>query len=515
MLADAVAAFLDSVTERGFDEPFLALLRASGFEEVAWVHGPQEFGKDFVAQKDGHQWTFQSKAGDINQSQWRELVGQLDELRLSNLSGPHFRADLPRRPVLVCTGRLTGNASLLVQEYQQRARDRNEPVLEVWHRDRLVAMLSNGPDSVLAGSVDGQLLSLLGNIDQGKLTMNAVEEFSRRWISWKPDRILGQGIVEASIACERLRIAQRLDLACQLTLCAVRGAWAAAPDVGSGVRAADAAASMFERYTRYLWQECDERLLRERGLVGYSGFSAWITYPIRCVRVAEFSALLALRVRSSDPQLFEEIARWLGQFTDAHPAAAHLISDRYAVSPIPVCLVLARSDPSRAAIYLRRATVWLCDRYERGEFGLASADASPDEEIARVLGSPFESVELQRRPVSQVAGVLLDVAALLRLRDVYADVRNDTLAVEIVPDVLLTDDTADQFSRSGFSNRWDHNPDYTDELPTEGPAAPHLGEAGSERRLVTSGRAWDLLAVSGALRDRHFPAAIRAEAATN
>ena len=82
MLDDAVGAFLDSVTERGFDQPFLALLRASGFEEVAWVHGPQEFGKDFVAKKDGEQWTFQSKAGDINQSDWRQLVGQ----RLGNSS---------------------------------------------------------------------------------------------------------------------------------------------------------------------------------------------------------------------------------------------------------------------------------------------------------------------------------------------------------------------------------------------------------------------------------------------
>lgn len=512
MLDDAVAAFLDSVTERGFDQPFLALLRASGFEEIAWVHGQREFGKDFVAKKHGEQWVFQSKAGDINQPRWREIVGQLDELRLTNLSGPHFQSELPRRPVLVCTGRLTGNAPLLAQEYQQRARDRDEPVLQVWNRDRLVSMLLGGPDSVLAGSIDGQLLSLLGDIDQGRLTMDSIEQFSRRWTSWELNRILGQGIVEASIACERMRAAQRLDLACHLGLCAVRGAWTAAADVGAGLPAADASGAIFEHYARCLWQECDERLLRERGLVGYSGFSAWITYPVRCARVAELLALLALMARSCEPQLCEDITGWLVEFVDAHPATAHLVSDRYAVGLIPLCLVLSRAGSDRVAEHLRRATVWLCDRYDRDGFGLAHVDASPDEEIARLLGTPFESVQLERRRASQAAGVLLDLAALLRLPDVYADIRNDTLAVRLTPDVLLTDDTADQFSRTGFGNRWDHNPDYTDELRQDEPAAPHLCEAESERTLVMSGRAWDLLAVSAALRDRHFPAAIRAVA---
>lgn len=34
MLDDAVAAFLDSVTERGLDEPLLALLRSLGYTHV-------------------------------------------------------------------------------------------------------------------------------------------------------------------------------------------------------------------------------------------------------------------------------------------------------------------------------------------------------------------------------------------------------------------------------------------------------------------------------------------------
>ena len=86
MLDDAVDAYLDSVSERAFDEPLLALLRAQGFVDIHLVHGGFKFGKDVIAKRDGRQWAFQSKAGDINLRVWRELRGQLDDLRTSILS---------------------------------------------------------------------------------------------------------------------------------------------------------------------------------------------------------------------------------------------------------------------------------------------------------------------------------------------------------------------------------------------------------------------------------------------
>jgi hypothetical protein len=49
MLRDVAAAFLNTVTEREFDAPLLALLGARGFHDVHFLHGGFEFGKDFVA----------------------------------------------------------------------------------------------------------------------------------------------------------------------------------------------------------------------------------------------------------------------------------------------------------------------------------------------------------------------------------------------------------------------------------------------------------------------------------
>jgi HJR/Mrr/RecB family endonuclease len=65
LLDDAVGAFLEQVSERAFDEPLMALLRVEGYTEVRLVHGQFEAGKDVIAQKDGEQWVFQSKAGNL------------------------------------------------------------------------------------------------------------------------------------------------------------------------------------------------------------------------------------------------------------------------------------------------------------------------------------------------------------------------------------------------------------------------------------------------------------------
>jgi hypothetical protein len=156
-------------------------------------------------------------------------------------------------------------------------------------------------------------------------------------------------------------------------------------------------------------------------------------------------------------------------------------------------------------------TVWVCDRHETGELGLAAVDAPPFDEVSRVLGGPFEHVGLQPRRQSQIAGVLLDLAATLDLPEVYADIRNDTLAVGLYPSVLLVADGPDQLSIVGRDNRWDFNPDFAEVIEGTAPVAPHLEDDGADL-IVPEDRWWDLLAVSAALRDRQFPGAIRSAA---
>lgn len=512
MLDDAVAAFLDSVSERAFDEPLVALLRAHGFTNVHLVHGAREFGKDVIGQKDGEQWGLQSKAGDIGQRDWRELVGQLDELRLVNLGHGSFDTQLPRRPVLVTTGRLVGNSPDLYRDYNERARERGEPELLLWDRDELLGRLAGNPDAVLRAALDGQLLAAVASADQGTATMASLEIFSRRWTAWNPQRLAGLGVIEAALLAEHLKQEGRLDLACHAALCLVCGALAASAGASAeGEFAAVAAGALFEAYGLELWKQCDdERFLQELDLAGLSGPSSWVTYHVRCTRIGELLGLLALRLQTAEDTRGDEITNWLVRFHAAQPGLAHPISDQYAVSLIPTSLALLAADRDAARMLLKRATVWLCDRNQRGELGLAGVDASPTEEIEHLLGSPFDSIERAPQRNSLIATALLDLCAAVGLTTVYSDVYNDITAVRLHPWVLRLADGPDQYLRAGLTNRLDPGVDFAENLP-ENPdeAAPHHRDAAGGE-LTDAGRAWDLLAASSALRDRWFWPALRA-----
>jgi hypothetical protein len=501
LLDDAVAAFLDSVTERSFDEPLVALLRSLGFTDLHLVHGQREFGKDVIGRRDGAQWALQSKAGDIGQAEWRAITGQLDELRLVNLGHGSFNTCLPRHPVLVTTGRLVGNAPDLYRDYNERARQRGEPELDLWTKDTLIGYLSGDPEALLRGWIDGQLLAALGSADRSA-TMADLESFYLRWADWDTGRLASVGVIEASLIGERLRTAKRLDLACHTALCLVRASWTSGSDNDASTIPADAAGALFETYARELW---DERgtLLDEKWLVGYSGFAAWVSYPVRCSRIAEILGLLSIRLQNADPELSAQIARWLTEFAVAQPGTAHPISDQYAVSLIPFVIATATNDHSAAMQLLHRATVWLADRYERDALGLAGVDASPVEEIERLLGSPFEVVDRPRERASLIATVLLDLACLLGAHPLYADIYNDIRAVGIYPYTLRMADGTDQFLRMGESNLIDPNVDFAEEIDGDKETAPHHLDA-SGQRLCESGRVWDLLAISSALRDRYY-----------
>jgi len=511
LLDDAVAAFLESVPERALDQPLIALLRCSGYHHIRLVHGSSEFGKDIIAQLDGEQWAFQSKAGDIGQGEFRAMKGQLDELRTYALSHPDFRTDLPRRAVLIFTGRFKGNGALSAQEYNRLARERSEPELEPWDADELIGQMTANPNAVLRGSVDGQLMSLLGAAGDDRADMDLIERFSRRWTSWESARIAGLGMIEAAILCETLRQRERLDLACHLSLCLLRAVWVARMNDEQLTLDGDAVASLFDVYAGMLWEECDDRLLTDGGLVAYSGPNAWATYQLRCGRVAELVGLFGLRLRMERREGADEVAEWLASFMDAHPAACRPLGDRYAVGLIPPVLLLAGRSSSQVDDILVTAAVWLCDRSEAGQLGLAHVEADPAEEIERVFGSYFEHIARIRRAGSQLAGVLLDLAALLGRTNAFEGIWNDVRAVDLYPMVLRTGDQTDWLLRDGPGNRWMHGVEYSEE--GDGDArAPHLAPTTAEDQSAK--RWWDYLAISAALRDRHFPRAIARAVAT-
>jgi hypothetical protein len=511
LLDDVVGNYLDGLTEREFDAPLLGLLRSRGFDDVHLLHGAYEFGKDAIgkAGEPRTQYAFQSKAGNLGLPGWSKIRGQIDMLRLNDLAHPGFDSSLPRVGVLVLTGRLTGGAPLDVQEYQKRAAERDEPPLEVWDRDKLVGLIAASPSGALAGAIEAPFLELIGRIDSGRAAEIDLERFSRRWIAdgaaeWR-------SFLEASIVANRLRHADRLDLSCFATLALLRAVWASAhgteplPQV-VGEQAATAR-DMFIEYARELWEGCSEELLEPRALIGADPDGVFVTYPVRCARLVELLGLFGLALDDGEER--EEVTTWLGRFLASQPGAVHPISDRWAVSLIPG-LLLITSSAARGST-LQNLLRWLGDRYENDGLGLASPDAPPDVEVEYLLGNSLEHIHRQRRGTSYLAAVILDLAALLELPDVYDLAFNDIAAVDAFPAVPIPNDDVDQYLVTGaipldtsprYAEHWRDGDDWR--------MAPHHDDDVERYYLGRLGRFWDHLTLSIVTRDRHWVAGLRA-----
>ena len=118
-----------------------------GFRDIHFLHGQFEFGKDFIAKRDEngtlHQFTFQTKAGNLNLSGWNDVRGQIDMLRTNAIAHPNFDRTLPRKPVLVTTGRLAGAAPAAAQDYGTHLQQLGEGSFEIWDRERLVELIGH------------------------------------------------------------------------------------------------------------------------------------------------------------------------------------------------------------------------------------------------------------------------------------------------------------------------------------------------------------------------------------
>lgn len=149
MLCALVERYRDNLTdERAFDSTLIALLAGSGFFHVHFSRGPFEFGKDFVAKKNEdaitYQYAIQSKVGHANLSEWRVIRQQMLDTVISGIGGgPSFDESLPRRSVLVLTGRLKGGAQPDFNEFVTFiASLRNDrALLPAWDREALTEMM--------------------------------------------------------------------------------------------------------------------------------------------------------------------------------------------------------------------------------------------------------------------------------------------------------------------------------------------------------------------------------------
>jgi hypothetical protein len=514
MLNDVLGRYFDDIEEREFDAPFMALLRGIEYKDIHFLHGTFEFGKDFIAKRTDSgvttQYAFQTKAGSIDLGAWNKLRGQIDLLRTNVLAHPNFDSDLPRCAVLVTTGRLVGGAPLAAQDYNKHLIGLGEIGFEVWDRETLLSFLETVPEVGLVGSFQAGFLGLIASIDMGQATDRDVEKHSRSWA--KEDESIWRSLVEATIIAQRLRNRDRLDLSCFTVMTAIRAIWhqehGAEPPSAESITASGLARVMFRQYASSLRTALEKTDFKPEMLIPTrDGQAAYVTYPVRCLRGAEMVALLGLLLMEDDKLEAEEVTNQLCKFLSANPGVAHPISDRYAVSLIPIILLLSKfGRTAELDTYVRAVIKWVADRYDNDSVGLAASDASPQEEVNRLLGSCLEHIQLDRRPECYVATVILDLLSILGMGELYELAINDFLAVKAMPPILEVGDGLSQYALDGVDLRYEANAKYeVSWSPTDKwKVAPHHHRSPSSYYLGRISKTWDHLAVSAVLRDRHF-----------
>jgi hypothetical protein len=529
VLRNVLEDYLKSIKdERLFDPPFLSLLPAMGFSDVRHTHGGAEFGKDFIAKRTNRngewvQYSFQLKAGDVDQPFWREKVqGQMLEALMTPRSHPHFDGDLPHQSVLVVTGRLAGNAGPAIDSFNEQLGRMGKLPIKVWEQPCLIdALASRGLEGVhRATAADyaayGRFYSVYGKSVQGTVSEREIEEHSNSWIEGPRDvtmRMLIAAVEAESIAarCSANGLAYE---ALKAHLGLLRAAMHSLFVEGSPERAEHLkqlnrlalevvrrATGMYLAEVRQDWAAAGKDLLKLLG-----GSALIVTYPVLCARVAEVAGMLYFLEERRKKR--KEVADFLEEFVSGEPGCGHPISDRYAVSLVPAILALrhgGRLDAARDL--LRRATVWLCDRQEKGS-GLAQLEDDAYTEVATLISYPFESVRVSKRPSSFLATVLCDLAAFVGDPQLYEEVVNDVKAVEMVPQYWQAQDTEGQFSvGAGDVIQYPTGLDYKDEYTPfdDRQFATHIRNEPESFRLTDSLSSASYLGLTLLLRDRYFP----------
>lgn len=454
MLRDVVGIFLDTLTEREFDGPLLALLHARGFTDIHFIHGAFEFGKDVLAKKTDpatgqtRQYVIQSKARDIGQPEWRSVRPQLEECEYNTIGHPSFDPNLPRVAVLVTTGRLKGAAPADVAEYRKSVQVRGLADLEIWERPNLIEWLCDDPLVGVSGeTIQVDLMRMLAFVMEDRITDQRIETYTRRWLPEAGNA--PRASVEAAILVNSLLRKKRLDLALCVGLQLIR-ATENDPD------ASDDAKSAAKRLVLGLaLQICDqtEPLLKNPlDFVGSTmGQLALLTYPVICCRVAEALALgLALAREARDGVAATRFKDALRAFAE-QPGAARPVGDLFAPSVVAVTVMLATFDDLSAKAYLGRVARWMFDRYDEELAGLGLASLAEDEEktAERLLAGSLASTTMDRRTSSYLATVVLDLALYLGEADFYEAVRDNVNALRIAPEMTRADEGKARWARSG------------------------------------------------------------------
>jgi hypothetical protein len=420
MLRNALEDFFSSIkNERDFDFPLISLLRAMGYYDIHFTHGDREIGKDFIAKKveDGieYQYSFQSKKGDINQTKCTDEV--LPQLYLASISGsphPQFDKTLPRRVVLVLTGRPVGNAGYLLQDFNDTLqREYQKEKVIFWDKDQLIPFFEEyGLSSLHQLTGQGltgfaQFYLTYAKALDGKISDREIEEFSQLWLDPFLDyrkRVL-RASIEAEIIGVKLVGNGLLYEAITLYLALARIVLDAMYDsedqflrevylqiVNDNLIPL---CKTFREECSAKWNDAQSKLLV---LVGEASKTMpMLHYIVWCSRILEINSLYFFL--TDDKNEREEVSKFMVDFIEKEPGCGHIPGDRYAIGVVWTVLALLASQKQTEAInFSKRNLLWLCDRMQR-VLDCRSMTLKNTKKLQHCLGMPLALLRFRKTTV--------------------------------------------------------------------------------------------------------------------
>lgn len=520
MLRNALVNYIETLNERQFDIPLLCILWKNGFHDIHFTHGGFEFGKDFIAKKEEGgktvQYVFQSKGGNIGLADWGQIRWQIEEARINPLSHPSFDKDLEREVVLITTGRLVGGATVSAQEYNERCKSEGKIGFKVWDIDTLIEMMLNGGISPL-GLIEEtpDLLQILSKLKKNESNFKELEQYSRRWVDKclsKDKRSFLGVILESTLFTHELINTNRLAMATYVSLFPIRAILHALHDMGSITKWSEECLRLAEDHfmaNALGFIEPIKQSYRDSESVFYQhtrGVSSFIAYPVICFQLMEVLGLLGLlQIKRQEVSLAEETADILENLINNNSGFFSPISDKYAVSIVSSSLLLkAFNRIDTCAMLLKKVAVWICNRYELSEAGLASPYSTEEEEIKTLLGYAYDFIDLPRRRESYLATIVIDLSALFELNHLYDDIVNDIQAVGAYPCNVEVKNTLGQYVINGDAI---YTPvvRFKDKLTIgENWRVGNRQEESNESFCYENSLWWELISISSVVRDRHF-----------
>lgn len=439
MLKKVIERYLRASSEREYEIPFRQLLWSMGYEllESSTTHHPFEFGKDIRAihpDKSPRVWLFQTKRGDISQSDWNEMERQLKLMLVMPVGHPNIQRGEAVQAIWVCTGDLSITVAPIMAQFNEEYKRQGYLPVEVWNLNRLVDLFEDQffnvnicPDDVVL-----DLVSLLAsfnnsNFDSPKFESLLAKLLDNNLTSQAPRKIK-QGLATAEIVVHYV-IGRAYEVsdpyaAIEALEIAVLQLWRAGRllnfqndilEIVHGLQL------LLISLLDDLLEDIHDVIRKEYGLfLPTDHLAGTILYPHRTFEILGYIGLRAwLADTQGDEATFDKCVEDIENIINNNSSALHPIWERAQEDILITAFILWKARKTQlASVWIENMADWIADIYEnRG--GLARPGARTIEVIKQLIGIHLSFTDVEPVNTSYLCYTILELCYWFNLPNVY------------------------------------------------------------------------------------------------